>query len=110
MCDGRLKASLLVETLSRKHAVEILEDEKMTYALPDGQVRLRQRGRIAWNLAREKGFDGYSCVSFLDLEYATDERQLLDNLVDEILGRQEVPKVSSRGAVRDDRKRAQVLD
>lgn len=105
-----MKASLLVETLTRKHAVEFLEDEMLTYSLPDGDVRLRQRGRLAWQLAREKGLDGYSCVSFVDLEQTTDEKHLLDGLVDEILGRQKVPKISSRGAVRDDKKRARVLD
>jgi hypothetical protein len=54
VCDGRLKASLLVETeAGHKHVIEVLEDDLATFRRDDNvNLLLRQRGRIAQKLVR----------------------------------------------------------
>ena len=49
MCDGRLKASLVVETKDGvKHVIEVLEDDLSTFKRDDSSsILLRQRGRMA---------------------------------------------------------------
>jgi len=39
---------------------------------------MRMRGRLADKIAKESGFSGYSCLSFLELENAPDERVIFD--------------------------------
>ncbi len=54
VCDGRLKASLLVETeAGQKHVIEVLEDDLATFRRDDNvNLLLRQRGRLAQKLVR----------------------------------------------------------
>ena len=42
---------------------------------------LRQRGRLASRIATENGFDGYHCLSYVELEFITDEESVLNELV-----------------------------
>jgi len=36
-------------------------------------------------LAKERGFKGYECLSYVELEYAIDESIVLDHLVSKVL-------------------------
>lgn len=90
-CDGRMKGSLIVELGGRKHFIEVMEDEFCSYT-QEGAVQaestkkqLRQRGRLAEQLAKAHGFDGYHCLSYVELEYMRDEVQVIDDTVMTIL-------------------------
>lgn len=73
----------------RKHIIEIVEDEMAHYKkivdktneeeIPG--LEMRQRGRLADKLARENGFTGYSCISYVELEYAIDENEQFNHLI-----------------------------
>jgi len=39
---------------------------------------MRKRSRLADEIAKKNGFSGYSCISFLELENAPDERVIFD--------------------------------
>ena len=47
---------------------------------------MRRRGRLADAIAKEHGFNGYSCLSFLELENASDEQVIFDYLNGQIKG------------------------
>ena len=69
-------ASLIVSKAndpSKKHLVEIFEDEILTYQKEDGSKEMRKRGRLARQLAKQNEFQDYSCISFKELEEAVDE-------------------------------------
>ncbi len=108
-----MKASLCVESKSGgRHVVEILENEIAIYTRgEDNERKMRQRGRLAERVAKQNGYSGYSCLSYIELEYALDEKMILESLVHDILGQQGVlPKVSSHALLHDKKKRSHVLD
>lgn len=75
VCDGRLKASIIFDG---KHVVEILENQLAHYK-KDRELKLRKRGRLAEQMVKQSGqFTSYSCISYVELEAANDERELLD--------------------------------
>ena len=39
---------------------------------------MRKRSRLSDEIAKKNGFSGYSCISFLELENAPDERVIFD--------------------------------
>ena len=85
VCDGRIKASLLITAPSGKHhIVEVFEDELAHFQTATGEIKMRQRGRLANEIAKEHGFNGYSSLSFRELENAVDERQVFDVLSGQI--------------------------
>lgn len=48
VCGGRIKASLLVnQPDGKQHIVEIVEDELAHYETSQGEMEMRQRGRLA---------------------------------------------------------------
>jgi len=64
-------ASLIVSNANdpaKQHLVEIFEDEILTYQKEDGSLEMRKRGRLARQLAKQNGFQDYSCISFKELE------------------------------------------
>ena len=72
--------------------MEVLEDELAHYQPLLGETdeetrssRLRQRGRLAERLALSHGFNGYSCLSYVELERALDERVIFGELIESIL-------------------------
>ena len=78
LCNGKISASLLV-TLpgsGKQHIVEIVEDGQVHFTAADGVMTLRRKGRLADEIAKAHGFSGYSCLSFLELENAADEREI----------------------------------
>lgn len=113
LIGGRVKASVCVESKSGgKHVVEILENEIAIYTRgEDNERKMRQRGRLAEKVAKQNGCSGYSCVSYIELEYALDEKMIFEGLVHDILGQQsKLPKVSSHAPLHDKKKRSHVLD
>ena len=84
VCAGKVKASLLVNCANgKRHIVEIAEDELAHY-VADGELKQRQKGRLADAIAKENGFNGYSCLSFIELENSSDERYLFELLNQQI--------------------------
>ena len=74
----------------KQYIVEVLEDELAHYKTLEegeskGKSKLRQRGRLAERLALSHGFAGYSCLSYIELERAVDERVIFNELIDSIL-------------------------
>lgn len=41
-------------------------------------LALRRKGRLADEIAKSHGYSGYSCLSFVELENSSDERQIFD--------------------------------
>ena len=78
VCNGKVKASLLITGKNGKqHIVEIVEEELVHYETEEG-LQMRKRSRLADEIAKKNGFSGYSCISFLELENAPDERVIFD--------------------------------
>ena len=79
--SSRLKANFIAENKhGKKHIIEIVEEDMAHYAKAEEgaqMVEMRRRGRLADQLAKEAGYAGYSCISYIELEYAIDERELL---------------------------------
>ena len=72
--------------------MEVLEDELAHYQTQPDEIgdkiykyELRQRGRLAERLALSHGFNGYSCLSYVELERALDERVIFGKLIESIL-------------------------
>jgi hypothetical protein len=79
---GRLKANFITENASgARHIIEIVEEDMAHYAKEGQTVEMRRRGRLAEEVAREAGYAGYSCISYIELEYALDERDLLEHVI-----------------------------
>ena len=76
-CDGRVKASIL---FNDSHVVEIIENELVHYKKPgSSEWSLRKRGRLAQQLVMDdKRYSSYSSISYLELESAEDEREILN--------------------------------
>ena len=64
--------------------IEIVEDDLVHYVCADGSLQQRSKGRLADSIAKQHGFNGYSCLSFIELENATDERVVFDALNQQI--------------------------
>ena len=84
----RIKANFVVEHPNKggkRHIIEIIEDEISHYKVPiEGlghEIKMRQRGRLADKLALELGYTGYSCISYVELEYAVDESEPFNTVI-----------------------------
>ena len=78
---GRLKANFITENASGdRHIIEIVEED-MAHYTKEGQTEMRQRGRLAEKVAQDAGYAGYSCISYIELEYALDEREILEHVI-----------------------------
>ena len=79
---GRLKANFITENASGdRHIIEIVEEDMAHYAKEGQSLEMRRRGRLAEEVAKEAGYAGYSCISYIELEYALDERDLLEHVI-----------------------------
>lgn len=84
-----MKADIIVKFKDDKcHIIEIIDDDLAHYTQTETEnneikkhVELRKRGRIAEKIALDNGFSGYSCLSYIELEYAMDENENFDNLL-----------------------------
>jgi len=85
VCDDKLMASMLVVAPNGKqHILEIVEEELVHYLEADQTFALRRRGRLANSIAQDHGFNGYSCLSYHELENAVDEGALFDQINSQI--------------------------
>ncbi len=77
ICDGKLKASIL---FNDKHILEIIENELVHYKKPSSKEwSLRKRGRLAQQQVKiSEKYSSYSCISYIELESAEDEREILN--------------------------------
>ena len=81
VCGGKIKASLYVNCSNGKqHIIEIVEDDLVHYQGADGSLQQRSKSRLADQIAKQHGFNGYSCLSFIELENAPDERVIFNAL------------------------------
>lgn len=76
-CGGKVKASILFDD---RHIIEIVENELVHYKKPNStEWSLRKRGRLAEQLVqKKKSKTSYSIVSYVELEQAEDEREILN--------------------------------
>ena len=85
LCDGKVKASFLVKhQTGKQHILEIVEDEIVHFSQADGTLGMRQKARLADKIAKEHGYSGYSAISFVELDNAQDERQMFDQINQQI--------------------------
>ena len=79
ICDNKIKASVI---FNDRHVIEILENQQALYKKNGAtEWSLRKRGRLAEELvSKNKQYASYSCISYVELEAATNEEELFDLL------------------------------
>lgn len=94
-----------------KHVVEVLEDDLATFRRDDSpNILMRQRGRLAQKLVRQYGFANYHCLSYVELEYAVDDLQIIDSLVNSIVSPDASSENISHKQLHDKSKKVDVLN
>jgi hypothetical protein len=95
VANGRLKAAFVAEIPGKGKAIIDITDKQHAYFIDlEGERRLKLKGRVTEEVARQAGFNGgYRVVSLVEMDFCGDELAFLNEVLFDEKKTKKAPKV-----------------